>query len=305
MPHKVFVCYRRDDAGWARSILERIQELFGPHNVFLDVDSLAAGRDFESAVDEALSETAILLVLVTKNFLRFDDAHDRTAISDEDDQIHRELRIALGHTLKIIPVRIDSAPMPREADLPADIQPFAKLHALRIDHDRFGEDVDRLIRTLANLNPAALQKDPSELPRLRAPDTSWIDNIPENWEGTEIVWYIALLPILVFFTLAAVGLAGTGVSGLVPPGPDKFGAAVHARTSVAVMLALFYLAALYKFFGRNVHFAIGAAVMFSVAALAAGFNAIELYGIAPFALSCIAAALASGSLLLFWRDRRR
>jgi hypothetical protein len=47
MPRKIFINYRRgDDPGFTGWLRERLEDSFGPEQLFMDVDNIAPGLDF-------------------------------------------------------------------------------------------------------------------------------------------------------------------------------------------------------------------------------------------------------------------
>jgi hypothetical protein len=45
-PPKIFISYRRKDAGHAGRLSDRLIEHFGPDRIFQDIDSIEPGADF-------------------------------------------------------------------------------------------------------------------------------------------------------------------------------------------------------------------------------------------------------------------
>jgi hypothetical protein len=61
----VFVSYRRGDAeGQARALFNDLSDLIGRDSVFMDVDSIALGRDFRQILQERLGSCEPLLALI-------------------------------------------------------------------------------------------------------------------------------------------------------------------------------------------------------------------------------------------------
>jgi hypothetical protein len=56
MPHKIFISYRREDAGAnALGISQYLEKEFGRKSVFIDVD-MRAGAKFPAVLEERLTE---------------------------------------------------------------------------------------------------------------------------------------------------------------------------------------------------------------------------------------------------------
>jgi hypothetical protein len=55
----IFVSYRRGETGHvAGRLADRLMERFGPSRVFIDVDSIEPGVDFEEAIEGAIGRSA-------------------------------------------------------------------------------------------------------------------------------------------------------------------------------------------------------------------------------------------------------
>jgi hypothetical protein len=62
--------------------------------------------------------------------------------------VRLEIATALRRGIPVIPALLNSTPMPRAEQLPADLAPLAQCQAIRIDDADFHEDVSRLIAVL-------------------------------------------------------------------------------------------------------------------------------------------------------------
>jgi hypothetical protein len=60
MPDKFFISYRREDAAAeAARIRDRLTTVFGPANIFMDIDELKPGQRFDQELAKALSTCSI------------------------------------------------------------------------------------------------------------------------------------------------------------------------------------------------------------------------------------------------------
>ena len=70
----VFISYRRENtAGEARALFNDLISRLGEGSVFMDVDSIALGRDFRSILQETTASRDVMLVLIGRNWA---DARD-------------------------------------------------------------------------------------------------------------------------------------------------------------------------------------------------------------------------------------
>jgi hypothetical protein len=66
-------------------------------------------------------------------------------LDDPDDFVRFEVWTALERGIRIIPVLVDGARAPRQAQLPADLHKLARLNAMVMSYDRFEYDETRLM----------------------------------------------------------------------------------------------------------------------------------------------------------------
>jgi PDZ domain len=62
-----------------------------------------------------------------------------------DDFVILEIGTALTRGIRVIPVLVDGAAIPTEASLPPDIRSLTRRNAVRLDHETFQSDVERLL----------------------------------------------------------------------------------------------------------------------------------------------------------------
>ena len=74
----VFISYRREiTAGEARALFNELLEKLGKNSVFMDVDSIALGRDFRSALQRTLESCDLMLVLIGRDWAEVKDEEGR------------------------------------------------------------------------------------------------------------------------------------------------------------------------------------------------------------------------------------
>jgi hypothetical protein len=145
----VFISYRRDDsAGYAGRIADSIEEHFGEHRIFRDIDSLEPGLDFAEAIERALESSEVLIAVIGKNWLTATDAAGQKRLEDPDDYVRTEIATALKRHIRVIPLLIQGAAMPSARDLPNDLAPLSRRNAFEIHDSSWRDDIQRLITTL-------------------------------------------------------------------------------------------------------------------------------------------------------------
>jgi hypothetical protein len=147
---QIFVSYRREDEGWALTITNALRDHFGETRVFQDVDRIDAGTDFVERIEQALDESGAMVALVGHNWMQAGPTGGE-GINDPADFIRAEIAMALRKGVAIVPVRLGTAEMPRQRQLPQEIAKFARLESKRLDRDHWQEDIKALASRLERL----------------------------------------------------------------------------------------------------------------------------------------------------------
>jgi hypothetical protein len=143
--HGVFISYRREDVpGHAGRLYDRLTQRFGEARVFMDVDSIELGRDFVSALEEAVASCEVMLVLIGPRWVstaerRLDDPHDYVRV---------EVQTALDRDIRVVPVLVHGASLPSPEVLPEQIRPLVRRQAVELGDASFQSDSRLLIERL-------------------------------------------------------------------------------------------------------------------------------------------------------------
>ena len=164
---RIFISYRRDDsaypAGW---LYDRLAERFGTEQIFKDVDSIELGEDFVQEIGEAVGQADVLLALIGERWLNAADEHGGRRLDDPDDFVRIEIEAALERKVRVIPILVEGAGMPREEQLPESMRPLARRQALELSPARFRSDTGKLLavleRALAEARAAEAPPKPPE-----------------------------------------------------------------------------------------------------------------------------------------------
>ncbi|MCB1801676.1 MAG: TIR domain-containing protein [Gammaproteobacteria bacterium] len=140
----IFLSYRRDDAaGYAGRLFADLSERFGRESVFMDIENLEPGMDFVAGIDRAIEASGAVIALIGPNWVNAQDGQGRR-LDDPNDFIRLEINSALTRGVRVIPVLVHDAPMPREQELPEPLRPMCRLQAFEISDKRWEFDVTRL-----------------------------------------------------------------------------------------------------------------------------------------------------------------
>jgi formylglycine-generating enzyme required for sulfatase activity len=145
---RIFLSYRRDDSGgYAGRLYDRLSQHFGRANLFMDIDTITPGIDFVEAIQNAVGSCDVLLAMIGRQWLTSTDPLGHHRLDNPEDFVRLEIITALERKIRVIPVLVGGASMPRSTELPDVLQPLARRQALVVG-DRFHPDVDRLIAVL-------------------------------------------------------------------------------------------------------------------------------------------------------------
>ena len=149
----IFISYRRnDEPGYTGRLFERLKQVYGADRLFLDVEGIEPGADAFEVVIRRIAESKALLVIIGSRWLEIDRRGVRR-IDNANDYVRVELDEALKKQMLIIPILIQNAKMPTEEELPKTLRRLASRNAIRITHDQFQSDSERLISALRQVVP--------------------------------------------------------------------------------------------------------------------------------------------------------
>ena len=168
----IFISYRRDDApGYAGRLYDRLAAHFGADHVFMDVQGIEPGVDFVDAIERALGSCEILIVLIGKDWLAADSA-GRRRLDDPNDFVRVETATALARGIRVVPVLVEGAEMPRGDNLPTELLPLVRRQAVELSHKQWDATSAELIRTLEKIldrdKPRAVGAPSADRPRVDA-----------------------------------------------------------------------------------------------------------------------------------------
>lgn len=168
----IFVNYRRDDtAGHTGRLFDRLSSRF-PGRIFRDIDTIEPGIDFVEIIHQAVGCCEVLIVMIGREWLNITDATGRRRLDNTNDFVRLEIATALERDIRIIPVLVEGAAMPRPEDLPPELALLSRRNAIELSDGRWAFDVDRLIQAIEGVlqdkAPSALMP-VTQLPETPAP----------------------------------------------------------------------------------------------------------------------------------------
>ena len=147
MNGQIFVSYRREDASYpAGRLYDRLQSRFAAEKIFMDVDSLAPGVDFVEALERSVGACDVLIAVIGKRWLSASDEECNRRLDNPEDFVRVEVATALKRGIRVIPVLVEGALMPRSDQLPDDLKALVRRNALELSHISFRGSNHRLAR---------------------------------------------------------------------------------------------------------------------------------------------------------------
>jgi len=156
----IFVSYRRDDSrDIAGRLVDRLRRDYSDEQLFLDIDGIPAGANFENVLAERLKACDVLLALIGPLWVSAKDANGKRRLDEPGDFVRREIAAALQRDdVRVIPLLVSGAEMPRAAELPDDLKPLVSRQNYHLRYERFSADADDLISQLARVVPPARKR---------------------------------------------------------------------------------------------------------------------------------------------------
>src|SRR6188508_3047598 len=167
-----FISYRREDAaGYAGRLRESLERRLGPSRVFRDVDTLRPGQDFVQAIEARLTDCRVMLTVIGREWAGARDMTGSRRLDEPYDFVRLEIAAALARpNVLVVPVLVEGAAMPAASELPENIRPLARRHAVTIRDETWDADVDRLVGVIESATGAV---DPSRADAPISPARLW------------------------------------------------------------------------------------------------------------------------------------
>ncbi|MBD0291634.1 MAG: toll/interleukin-1 receptor domain-containing protein [Thermoleophilia bacterium] len=149
---RIFVNYRRAETRFHTTQLrEALAQRFGEENIFWDIDTIDLGVDFAEAITDAVGSCDVFVAVIGKEWVSMADESGERRLDNPEDYVRIEIEAALERGVRVIPARVQGAPMPRSTDLPEPLRPLARRNGLELTDTHWQYDVARLVRALENV----------------------------------------------------------------------------------------------------------------------------------------------------------
>ena len=150
VPGRIFMSYRREDTGYpAAWLYDRLARHFRRSHVFKDIDSsIEPDDDFVDVITAAVGSCDVLLALIGNRWLTITGQDGQRRLDNADNFVRLELEAALTRNVRVIPVLVKGARMPRADELPTSLAKLGRQQAVELSSSRFDVDIQRLLSVL-------------------------------------------------------------------------------------------------------------------------------------------------------------
>lgn len=191
MSRKIFISYRRSDsADFTVALYNELCALYGEDFVFKDINAIQPGQHFGEALQGALNDCAVVLVVIGPQWVV---PHGKR-LFEEQDWVRLEIAQALSRNLRVVPILVNGTLMPETAHLPPDLHGLCKRQALTIDNQHFDYDVAKLCQAIHDLVP-------SRKPPLQGQASAW----DHAFKGILLLFMLASITLITWAWLGSNG----------------------------------------------------------------------------------------------------
>jgi hypothetical protein len=150
----ILISYRRADSKEiAKRIHEQLVARYGKKSVYIDIDSILLSADYRVHITQALERALVMVAVIGKDWAG-PRAESKPRIFDADDPVRAEVETAFANHRPVLPVLVNGAGMPSDADLPESLAQLPYLNALvvRSEEEEFSSDIGRLFHAIGQLS---------------------------------------------------------------------------------------------------------------------------------------------------------
>ena len=88
----VFISYRREDSsGYAGRLFDILSTHFGRENTYMDLDTIMGGDNFETVIEEKISQCDVLLAVIGERWLTITGVNGSRRLDMADDFVRLEI----------------------------------------------------------------------------------------------------------------------------------------------------------------------------------------------------------------------
>lgn len=221
LPLPTFISYRREDSQAEATALARLlREEFGNGEVFLDNSSIDFGSAWPKRIDEALSRSKTILVVIGPKWLGSRDQWERRRIDNEKDWVRREIVRALDDNKTVVPVLIREAKLPPAEALPEPMKSLPQKQKIDLRANYWDHDVQLLLAQFRAAKGAPKARLTKELSAALAEKIAWCRERDLKFRSAHLL--AAVLDLPGQFAPACFEIARRGYGGELKQLMDRF-----------------------------------------------------------------------------------
>jgi serine/threonine protein kinase len=131
--HQVFISYRRGDSDdITNRMIEFMNKHFAKGVVFFDLEDIDLGDRFPEVIGRAVSSCKVFIAVIGKDWLNMLDDDGQRRLDDPLDFVRLEIEAALQRDIRVIPVLVREARMPKQQLLPESLMELAIRHGMEV-----------------------------------------------------------------------------------------------------------------------------------------------------------------------------
>ena len=152
----IFISYRHDDSfASAKLLVEHLGRWLPDTEFFIDESGIQAGAEWRATLKEQLERAEAVLVVIGPRWITIEDRSGVRRLDEPDDVVGWEICQALASRKRVVPVLVEGARLPAEAELPSPLKALARMQYCEIGRQTFEGDIQGLARALSDAGPAA------------------------------------------------------------------------------------------------------------------------------------------------------
>ena len=169
---RIFISYRRADCqSQANGLYDGLKHRLTESRIFMDIDSIPPGADFEEHIRGEIEQCHVVLVLIGDEWLDPRPGTEVRRIDEANDFVRLEIESSLAaEHVRVVPLLVEGARMPSPEELPESIRRLARLNAFELSDQRWSSDVERLTQQLRQIPSTATPKRVESAPTMSFTD---------------------------------------------------------------------------------------------------------------------------------------
>jgi len=150
---RIFVSYRRhgEGAGYGGRLADKLVEHFGANQCFRDVEDIESGVDFVQTITDAVGTCEVLIAVIGPDWTTQTGEKGKPRLEDPQDFVRIEVAAALERNIRVIPVLVGGAPMPKAKELPEVLEGMSRRQAHELSDTRWVYDVGELLKAIESI----------------------------------------------------------------------------------------------------------------------------------------------------------